>query len=1163
MVPLKTILAYYRQGLVKLIPLKENSIDPAINWTPIYDDPNYWTDETLRMRQHLFNNIATTFGKVIINKTTYYLHCVDIDSKAILKLLRNLIEECKGKTFVVKTKKGYHIYWLSTTPNPSILAGQTKKGYQFEIKTDKSCGLAHLPPSIHRNYPQFKYTSVGKNKLMIDDALYALLTDQLKDYIIKANDAKWSDPADDADLEMGDSLYETLNDEEIDRVVEIFQPCWMLDHRHNLALRISGSFCHKYKSLESAEQWVTQIHEVARDKDPLNGRLRDVRDAYERGNHGKPVWGIPELTKYLEESVVPRLPVEQDEDGEDIVQTAKVRTESIIKKFLRVFHDSSVRIRRERETKENIIPKVISVEDLFYAPEGFYQTTGQIMSATGLYKMIENVDYSCPQCGYHGGYDCKLSLQKRPIYFSPVKDNSKCGEKDCRKDYPHSTLDVTETNIEYVDITLSDPDRFDEDRRLLAKVFREDTKHLTLNEIVTVTGYLFVERPDGNPRNKKESVLYITSLTYSQREELKLTPEIMSEVYEWAEDKRKNGIDLIQALRDIYNPLHIGDDNYKEELLMVGTSIGIKNDKTRSPQRIRSHCICIGDSGTGKTDNADWFNAIIPNSGKVAGQSASGSSLTAQIEKDNNGKYVVRQGPVAMYNNNALQIGEFNKLSTSDLKHTLDFMEEGYSDICKYTIKIRVSGNTAIVGTSNPLSGKWDEDTTVSPTKEFGLTQAVLDRVDFTQIYRDIEDEDELNKIFKLKRSAEKIHTPEKIKGYIDLQRKYLLVARTLSPTIQDEILDIMIDKFVAKAKSNGAVFSAWRMRESIKRRAIARAKLRLKNVVEIQEVQDAITGYNNYLVHLGKAIGIDKIIEDPRSITLRVIKEIGMQEESIEFYPVIHKAMNENGDAKIYLTEKGNPISLESNYRLQDIAELIRSDPEFTLTGRPLILRYKPEEKPAEVAASAAPEIMVKANNQASDVPDVPDVPDPVVLATIDKNQTASQKLSVPTQNTAQKQEIMGTAQEATSGASGASGRSNAYILKQQASQLPQSLSQENPGVVTPETTATIDSNQQLEPPKPTCPLPEKHVYVDFEWDSPRDMLDANTKMTMASFIDYKGNKKTLHIADFKAYRRPERQLLLAINNELSKYDCIIGWHTTLYTRPDNEIEDEEMEND
>lgn len=50
-----------------------------------------------------------------------------------------MIEVAQHSTFVTKTKKknGFHIYWLSLKQNEAIISEDCKKGFEFEIKTDK------------------------------------------------------------------------------------------------------------------------------------------------------------------------------------------------------------------------------------------------------------------------------------------------------------------------------------------------------------------------------------------------------------------------------------------------------------------------------------------------------------------------------------------------------------------------------------------------------------------------------------------------------------------------------------------------------------------------------------------------------------------------------------------------------------------------------------------------------------------------------------------------------------------------------------------------------------------------------------------------------------------------------------------------------------------
>jgi hypothetical protein len=105
-------------------------------WTPIYDNPNYWTPEKLEQESYKFDNVATCFGKTHLKDEKgrdLYLNCLDIDSDSVYDILFNLensntresysfIAKVQDKTFVTKTKKinGFHVYWFSHKQNKPI-----------------------------------------------------------------------------------------------------------------------------------------------------------------------------------------------------------------------------------------------------------------------------------------------------------------------------------------------------------------------------------------------------------------------------------------------------------------------------------------------------------------------------------------------------------------------------------------------------------------------------------------------------------------------------------------------------------------------------------------------------------------------------------------------------------------------------------------------------------------------------------------------------------------------------------------------------------------------------------------------------------------------------------------------------------------------------------
>jgi hypothetical protein len=135
-----------------------------MKWGPIYDDPNFWTDEELVKHAPDFKyGVATVFGKTRLSdeQGPLCLNDLDIDSDAvydILFVLQNpgpkysLIKKLFEEGFVVKTKKpkGHQIYWLSHKQYKPIHTQDCKTGFEFEIHTDKSSGTGMLPPSRHR-----------------------------------------------------------------------------------------------------------------------------------------------------------------------------------------------------------------------------------------------------------------------------------------------------------------------------------------------------------------------------------------------------------------------------------------------------------------------------------------------------------------------------------------------------------------------------------------------------------------------------------------------------------------------------------------------------------------------------------------------------------------------------------------------------------------------------------------------------------------------------------------------------------------------------------------------------------------------------------------------------------------------------------------------------
>jgi P4 family phage/plasmid primase-like protien len=229
----------------KLVPLDLKG-NPVIPWTPIYEDPGYWTPETLTQEAHRFKNVATCFGKTQLrdDKGPLYLYALDIDSNAVYNILfrlqngdspeYSLILKMQEVSVVVKTRKpnGFHLYWLSHKQHKPVRIEDCKQSFEFEIKAEKACST--LPPSTHRNDTDFHYKNFGQNKLFISDEFYDKLIERLAECLEfkRQQQRETRAPGEQGELE----------DAEIQVISNAICPYYLKGRRHMIVFGLSGLF---------------------------------------------------------------------------------------------------------------------------------------------------------------------------------------------------------------------------------------------------------------------------------------------------------------------------------------------------------------------------------------------------------------------------------------------------------------------------------------------------------------------------------------------------------------------------------------------------------------------------------------------------------------------------------------------------------------------------------------------------------------------------------------------------------------------------------------------------------------------------------------------------------------------------------------------------------
>ena len=82
----------------KLVPLSENHI-PAITWSDVYDNPDYWQKERFNdsIVYSKFANVASTVGKTHIKDSVEnqdsYIQVLDVDSEFVYNIISKPISQ--------------------------------------------------------------------------------------------------------------------------------------------------------------------------------------------------------------------------------------------------------------------------------------------------------------------------------------------------------------------------------------------------------------------------------------------------------------------------------------------------------------------------------------------------------------------------------------------------------------------------------------------------------------------------------------------------------------------------------------------------------------------------------------------------------------------------------------------------------------------------------------------------------------------------------------------------------------------------------------------------------------------------------------------------------------------------------------------------------------
>ena len=572
---------------------------------------------------------------------------------------------------------------------------------------------------------------------------------------------------------------------------------------------------------------------------------------------------------------------------------------------------------------------------------------GVISSLRPVFKMVSGEVGECPKCGtiyvhhydkpvFDSGFYHLRECREENSMLHPTPEQAKY-DSDCvvKTDKDENVVDykILLKNVRYeyrnaLIVEIQDEEKFDDLEKLQVILFDNDTIDIRAGEQVTIIGQIYIEKL-GSRDSRLSSRLYAHSIQYEARREVTLSNQDKGAIERFV---ARFGNNTISKLTEMLAPSVIGYEHVKKGLLLSAASCSNDFKSSRTfRHRIRLHCILVGDPGLAKSVLLREIIQMVPNSRFESGQNSSGKSLTAIVSKEGGENNILRLGPIPLAKEGICAVNELGRMSFEDQAPLLDVMEEGEFSINKYGMNAHIRSPTVIIGSANPTSSKWSnnsEDGKIS-LDDIPAIKPLIDRFDMMFIFRTPRDVDAIRKYTYTKSVYEDAPIPD-YNPYIE---KHLLYAKQFNPRISDDAKMMLSEYYIGIARQSGSP----RVRETIFNIARMIARLNLKYVVDADDAKEACQFYN---VILNEHEQVVNIPSNPRDITFEeCLYTLEATRAPITFEDLIQKVCNKDEYIRIYI---GDKHKMQNNIKLRPILDMLLNHTRVKRIGlKPLVLQW------------------------------------------------------------------------------------------------------------------------------------------------------------------------------------------------------------------------------
>lgn len=327
---------------------------------------------------------------------------------------------------------------------------------------------------------------------------------------------------------------------------------------------------------------------------------------------------------------------------------------------------------------------------------------------------------------------------------------------------------------------------------------------------------------------------------------------------EMAEFDRKNDFSLRKNIIESFAPFIYGLDWVKLGILLCNIG-GVREEVGALHLRGHSHCLLLGEPGTGKSD-------LLREGCKLANRGiytnaigASKAGLTLSAVKEGN-DWMLEAGALVLADSGLCALDDLSFLNKEDLSEIYECMENQTISLAKAGMVCTVNTRTTILAACRPKKNRFDFGMELS--ENANMPAPLLSRFDLIFLLVDIPDsENDMQKSkFVLNR---KCHSSEYSSG----QLQYILNAAMKLKPLFSKAAEEVINKYFEMMRKDQRKDVTMRQLESLLRLSQAHARLCQHTEVELFDCISVILLYESSF----RGIGLTKLISFTNEATFQL----------------------------------------------------------------------------------------------------------------------------------------------------------------------------------------------------------------------------------------------------------------------------------------------------